>query len=249
MRAQIEVLREVFEEWLRTHDLDRDCWVYSQAEWTAKGETMMADAELVIAFENELVTMLNYGSTWDVESEMQDLAGGFGYYFEIGNVWNIGFYPLEDWPELPPTTLPYAQLLRDARWTAKRERIVRRCAGQCEDCGQHAARLEVHHCYYRFGRHPWQYPDAALLALCRPCHVVRPKVELLWRTLMPRLTTIELQQLREFLIDGLYWFDRSRFFALLDAICDPDADRAASLNALLATWSHPEERGERPVQS
>lgn len=249
LRAQIEILREVFEEWLRVHDLDYDYWVYTRDEWLARGEAVFGSTvatcpELVIAFENQLVDILNYTGRWDIEDELQDLAGGFGYYFEFGHHWNIGFYPLEEWPPLPPANAPYSKLLEDRRWRAKRERIVSRCNRLCEDCGQPGERFEVHHCYYRFGRYPWQYPDAALLALCRACHEARAKVELEWRGFMHRLKMSELRALKESLDGCLYWFDRTRLFSFLESLSANDAKQLGKLMWLLETRGHPEERGQ-----
>jgi len=56
--------------------------------------------------------------------------------------------------------------------------------------------LEVHHCYYRYGRLPWQYPDGALLALCPHCHKSRTKAELRFRMFMTQLKTESLDQMR-----------------------------------------------------
>ncbi len=240
MRAQIEVLREVFEEWLRVHDLDYDYWIFTRDEWRHRGETVITCAELIIAFENQLVNILNWTGPWAIEEELQELAGGFGYYFEMGHHWNIGFYPLEDWPPLPPAKATYADLLKDQRWTAKRGRIVTRSAGRCENCGSLTERLEVHHCYYRFGRYPWQYPDASLLALCRGCHEARAKLELEWRGFMPRLKTCELGDLKKALDKALYWLDRKRLFSFLATLSAHDVKQVDKLRWLLATHGHPD---------
>jgi hypothetical protein len=196
-KEQIDILKEVFEEWLQIHDLDYDFWIFSGDEWRARGEELLQKAELVIAFENQLVSILNYTGPWDVEDELQDLAHGFGYYFEIGHTWNIGFYPLDKVEALPPHSTPYPQLLRDSRWQAKRQRILLRSAGRCEECGTEGQSFDVHHCYYRFGRLPWQYPDGALLALCRSCHDKRGKTELRFRMFMTHLKIGSLEQIRK----------------------------------------------------
>lgn len=248
MRVQIEILREVFEEWLRVHDLDYDYSVYTRDEWLARGETIFGSdpttcAELVIAFDNQLVDILNYTGQWEVEDELQDLASGFGYYFELGHHWNIGFYPLDEWPALPPANASYSDLLKDQRWTAKRSRIIRRAGAKCEDCGKAGELLEVHHCYYRFGRYPWQYPDAVLLALCRSCHESRAMIELEWRGFMPRLKVHELRKLHSTLDQCLYWFDRQRLFAFLVSLGKHDAPLVERLKWLLETHGHPDERG------
>ncbi len=244
MRAQIEILNEVFKEWLRIHDLDYDYWIYTRDEWLGRGEEIFKCAELIIAFDNQLIDILNYTGPWEIEEELQDLAGGFGYYFEMGNHWNIGFYPLEDWPPLPARDVAYLELLRDTRWADKRKRIITRSSGKCEDCGSGSEPLDVHHCYYRYGRYPWQYPDAALLALCRKCHEFRTEIELEWRGFMPRLKTSELQNLKETLDKCLYWFDRDRLFVFLSTLSRHDVQQSKRLGWLLETRSHPAEREE-----
>ena len=170
MRAQIEILKEVFEEWLRIHGLDYDYWIYTPEEWKVRGEKYLNDAGLVIILENQLFNIFEFLSNGEIEDELQDLAGGFGYYLEKAYHCMIGFYPLDEVAPLPPANASYAELLNDPRWSEKRCRIIERSGGRCEECGSQDGRLEVHHCYYRFGRFPWQYPDASLLALCRDCH-------------------------------------------------------------------------------
>lgn len=64
----------------------------------------------------------------------------------------------------------YQILLRDPRWQVKRGEILKARNYRCEDCGATRTRLEVHHGYYRVGRMPWEYPDAALHVLCSDCH-------------------------------------------------------------------------------
>jgi hypothetical protein len=146
-RQQIEILKEAFEEWLQIHDLDNDFWFYTGDQWRARGEQVLQKAEAVFAFENQLVNILNWTGPWSIEEELQDLAGGFGYYFEMGHHWNIGFYLLEGLSDLPHESTLYVDLLRHRLWESKRKRILSRSGGRCEDCGEQA--VDVHHCYYR----------------------------------------------------------------------------------------------------
>src|SRR5262249_7053067 len=95
-KEQIDMLKEAFEEWLQIHELDYDFWIYTGDEWRARRERVLQEAEAVLAFENQLVSILNYTGPWDIEDELQDLAGGFGYYIEMGHHWNMGFYPLDN---------------------------------------------------------------------------------------------------------------------------------------------------------
>lgn len=220
IRAQIDVLREVFVEWLMLHEFDYDFWIYTQAEWSARegDENYLKGAELIIAFDNSLYEYFNYPQKYSVEDELQDLAAGFGYYFEFGHHWNIGFYPLEGWPPLPPPNASYADRLNDFRWQAKRTRILKRCENRCEECGAEGKPLQVHHCYYRYGREPWQYPDGALLALCRECHEKRADAELRFRLFAPTVRTEDLQLLERVVRHSQYWFDRDDFCDFLTTL-------------------------------
>jgi hypothetical protein len=90
MRVQLDVLREVFEEWLRIHEINYDFRFYTPEEWAAKegADHLLQGAELMLAFDNDLVNWLNLGTS--VPDELQDLSEGFGYYYELGHAWNMG---------------------------------------------------------------------------------------------------------------------------------------------------------------
>lgn len=195
-REQLDILREAFEEWLQIHDLDYDFHIYTGDAWRARGEKVLQGAEAILTFENQLVSILNYTGPWNIEDELQDLSAGFGYRFEMGHHWNLGFYRLDEVRQMPSLGTSYSLLLRDPRWLAKRQRILSRCSGNCEECGSSGKGLEVHHCYYRYGRLPWQYPDGALLALCGDCHDRRGKTELRFRMFMPRLKLGTIERIR-----------------------------------------------------
>ena len=60
------------------------------------------------------------------------------------------------------------------RWKEKREKILKRDGYKCRWCGS-IDDLQVHHKYYN--KYPdgsrvraWDYPDDALIVLCRDCH-------------------------------------------------------------------------------
>ncbi len=245
MRAQIEILSEVFTEWLRLQGLDYDFWIYTRKEWAERKEDVLQGAELVLAFENQLVSILNYSGHWEAEEALQELAAGFGYYFKMGHQWNIGFYPLDNWPPLPPPGTPYEELLKDSRWQAKRKTILKRANGRCEDCEIPSRSLDIHHCYYRYERCIWQYPNAAFLALCPKCHKKRKEEELAWRGFMPRMRIGELQTLRESLERSLYWYDRRALFTFLNSLPQASGEGMQTLGSLLATRGHPENREKK----
>ncbi|MCM1070771.1 MAG: HNH endonuclease [[Clostridium] fimetarium] len=74
--------------------------------------------------------------------------------------------------------LSYAEKLEDENWSKKRYEILRRDNCQCRMCGA-SKQLEVHHRFYIYKADPWEYPNDALVTLCRSCH------ELVHKTLPP----------------------------------------------------------------
>jgi len=60
---------------------------------------------------------------------------------------------------------------RDPRWQRKRLEILQRDDFKCQaECGAAGKELHVHHFYYVSGRAPWEYPNDALITLCKDCH-------------------------------------------------------------------------------
>lgn len=64
----------------------------------------------------------------------------------------------------------YRQRLRDPRWQRKRLEILQRDGWRCRHCGATTRELQVHHVRYVRGKQPWEYPESALVTLCRDCH-------------------------------------------------------------------------------
>jgi hypothetical protein len=71
----------------------------------------------------------------------------------------------------------YAEKLRDPRWRERRLEILERAQFRCEECGEEAVTLHVHHKVYRRGAEPWEYFDHELIALCEGCHADRHAIE------------------------------------------------------------------------
>lgn len=63
----------------------------------------------------------------------------------------------------------YEEQLKTEEWKEKRMTIIYRDMGMCQHC-MSSKNLDVHHKYYLEGKKAWEYPDAALLTLCRSCH-------------------------------------------------------------------------------
>jgi hypothetical protein len=200
---RLERLKDALCEWLIRNELHGDIRFYSKHEWLERGEEYHNDADLILVFEGQLYAILNFGGDID---EFDDYIESFGFYYELGNAWNMGFYPIPDYNFAEPSG-SYAQKLRDDRWKQKSTLVRKRAGNRCQDCGSND-RLEVHHCYYtsqRDGHEPWQYPLSALRCLCRSCHLRRAKAEMRMRAYLARLKTNELDQLRDGLDNAIYW--------------------------------------------
>ena len=68
----------------------------------------------------------------------------------------------------------YDSLLKTNEWRNKREKILYRDGYKCRWCGS-MFDLNVHHKYYSAYPNgvlvkPWDYPDDALITLCKDCH-------------------------------------------------------------------------------
>lgn len=231
MKANVLRLRAALEEWLIRNELDLDTKFFSAAEWRAKDEDFHHDAELVLVFEGSLHTILNHGG--DTE-EFDDYIASFGFWYELGNSWNMGFYPEEDY-DFSPSVGTYSQKLQDPRWKAKAEKVKKRAGYKCQDCGSNH-RLEVHHCYYTpmsAGHEPWEYPLSALRCLCHGCHELRANEESRMRAYLARLTTTDLVGLRKHYDNATYWFEQGAVLEFLAALNHKDESAQAALAKLL----------------
>lgn len=78
--------------------------------------------------------------------------------------------------EVPIVEKPYEELLKDPRWLKKRLHILNTKGYTCLKCGS-KDNLQVHHLYYEKNKNgkwknPWDYPDEALVVLCKDCHML-----------------------------------------------------------------------------
>lgn len=233
MPTNIQRLRVAIEEWLIRNDLDLDTSFYEMAAWLARGEDYLNDAELVLVFEGGLHTMLNFGG--DTE-EFEDYIESFGYYFEQGHSWNMGFYPIPDY-DFSPARGTYSQKLQDPRWKAKSERVKSNANWTCQDCGASPPpKLETHHCYYtnmRDGNEPWEYPLSALRCLCPACHTARAKSESRMRAYLARLTNSQINELKAGLDSAFYWFREDAVIQFLSRLRNKDEDVLSAVQELL----------------
>lgn len=65
----------------------------------------------------------------------------------------------------------YYKDLKHPNWTSKKEEILERDNHMCQLCGS-IDNLHVHHLYYYkdFYVAPYDYPNDALLTVCKHCH-------------------------------------------------------------------------------
>ncbi len=73
------------------------------------------------------------------------------------------------------TELTYEELLNTAEWHARRIQVLVRDRYECQHCGCEGTGvdnhvLQIHHRYYVINKLPWDYPDDALMTLCKECH-------------------------------------------------------------------------------
>lgn len=80
----------------------------------------------------------------------------------------------------------YRQKLKDPRWQRKRLEILNRDSWKCQLCGATDKELQIHHRYY-VNCEPWDYPNAALVALCGPCHHTESQIQTDYRDLQKHL--------------------------------------------------------------
>ncbi|SMO96020.1 HNH endonuclease [Fodinibius sediminis] len=234
-KNQIEKLEITLSDWLHRHDLHHDTHFYTPDEWAERGEEFLTDSDLILVFENGLFDLINYYSHDPLYKELDDLIEGFGYYFELGHAWNMGFYSLEILDiELPtiPKGASYREKLTDQRWIKKREKVRDRAGNKCIFCGKDHS-LEVHHTYYRYGWEPWEYPLDSLMCLCSDCHKERAKQEFRFRTFMPNLTRKELKLLRKGISSLLNRFEREDVEALISSFQKSTDDMETALSTLI----------------
>ncbi len=146
----------------------------------------------------------------------------------------MGFYPIPGY-NYTPLRCTYRQKLQDPRWI-KKTKLVKELAGwKCQDCGK-SDRLETHHCYYtvmREGNEPWEYPLSALRCLCHSCHRTRSKAESRMRAYMAKLTTTQIDSLRESLDRAFYWFESGAVIELLAKLGHSDEKIMLAFTELL----------------
>jgi hypothetical protein len=211
MKSRKEQLIESIKLYLRKNDLDKDTTLYSIEEWKKREEKYLNDSEFVIISEGGLNFILNYGDSY----EFYDLIESFGYFMEMGHNWSYGFYFDEEITENRISkNLTYSEKLKDKRWQNKRNAVKEKADFKCQDCGSDK-NLEIHHCYYKFGLEPWQYPIDSLRCLCSNCHEIRGKVEMELKAKMADLTTEDLKVISKLIYGGMKYYPENKVLHLI----------------------------------
>lgn len=231
MQANLIRMQHALKEWLVKEEIIGDATFFSVREWTERGEPYLTDSLLILAFDSSsLYHMLNYGGD---TSEFDDLIESFGFWYELGNAWNLGFYPVERY-DFTPTFGTYSQKLTDQRWQQKARSVKERAGHLCEDCGE-SKPLEAHHCYYanmREGYEPWEYPFSAFRALCRECHRKRDLTEIRMRAFAASLKQEQIEALIPALKHAMYWYKPHAVFEGLAALGPDDKHRIEAMEKL-----------------
>ncbi len=205
MKENLLRMQHAITEWMIKDELLGDGCFIPIEEWRSRGESLLEDAELILAIDGcSLHGLLNLGGD---TTEFDDLIESFGFWYELGHTWSVGFHSIDDY-DFTPTKGSYANKLQDPRWRRKANLVKDQANHRCQDCGS-ADQLDAHHCYYtnmRQGFEPWEYPLSAFRALCRQCHTTREREEIRMRAFCASLTHSELAQIRAGLHHAHYWF-------------------------------------------
>ena len=225
MKEKRDKLIETLKLWLEKNDIMGETHFYTIEEWLEREEEYHNESEFVITTEGGLFYILNFGDQKQ-HLEFEDIVLSFGFFYELGNAWNIGFYydeNLEIIDDSKESIKTYSDKLQDLRWQDKRNLVKSNAEYRCQDCGA-STNLEVHHCYYQYGREPWEYPLDSLRCLCRNCHEKRGKLETVIRAKFADLRFDELEIFKKLISKSILAYNRVAFFEFLNSIGNVDGD-------------------------
>ncbi|WP_447881737.1 hypothetical protein [Serratia fonticola] len=214
MLKNLARMKHALTEWAIKEGILNEAVFLTQKEWNARGEKLHNDALMVLVIDGSgLFSLLNEG--WDT-TEFEDLIESFGFWYEQGYSWSMGFYSIDNY-DYSRLTGTYTSKLRDPRWLRKAALVKDEAGHRCQDCGANG-RLEAHHCYYTtmsLGYEPWEYPLSAFRALCPTCHDTRPIPEIRARAFLARLSQSQLTGLLDGLDNGFNRFEADSFIQFM----------------------------------
>ncbi|EOC0011591.1 HNH endonuclease [Cronobacter turicensis] len=231
MLKNLNRMKHALTEWAIKEGMLDDAQFISQKEWHERHEVLHEDALLVMVIDGSgLYSLFNTGCDL---TEFEDLVESFGFCYEQGYAWSIGFYPIEnyDYRRLSGT---YASKLQDQRWQRKAALVKKEAGYICQDCGAKGS-LEAHHCYYAImsqGFEPWEYPLSAFRALCHTCHETRPVPEIRIRAFLARLSQSQLTGLIDGLDNGFNRFEVDSFIQFIKKATFDQKQMDEALNLL-----------------
>ena len=214
MLKNLARMKHALTEWAIKESILDDASFLTHKEWNDRGEKIHNDALMVLVIDGSgIFSLLNNGCD---TTEFDDLVESFGFWYERGYSWSLGFYPTDnyDYRRLNGT---YTFKLLGPRWLRKAALVKSAAGHQCEDCGEQG-RLEAHHCYYTtmsLGYEPWEYPLSAFRALCPTCHITRPIPEIRARAFLARLNQSQLSRLLDGLDNGFNRFEADSFIEFM----------------------------------
>jgi hypothetical protein len=105
-RPHLMQLREAVEAWVRHRLLGDEYLIWRTPDYWAElhfDPEMHDGADLILIFEElgSLVDILNYEIEDWAYAELSELAGKYGYGWELGHSWNIGFFKEENDSVIP----------------------------------------------------------------------------------------------------------------------------------------------------
>lgn len=106
---EMEKLKEEIIELFKSYELYLDCTIYCCGKrycYNGSGLEKVEDADvteyldycnpdtLSIAFDGDIYDVFNYGLFPSCEEKFSKLIGKYGYYYELGNAWNLSLYEI-----------------------------------------------------------------------------------------------------------------------------------------------------------
>ncbi len=91
MKEKRDKLIQALRLWFEKNDLSRETHFYTIEEWRQREEEYHNESDFVITTEGGLFYILNFGDEKQY-LEFEDLVLSFGFFYELGNAWNIGFF-------------------------------------------------------------------------------------------------------------------------------------------------------------
>ena len=77
----------------RLIETDKD-WVIEEGYLGSDYTEYANDDTLTMTFEGPFFEVMNYGTNYELYDKFDKLLQSFGYYYELGNAWNLALYEI-----------------------------------------------------------------------------------------------------------------------------------------------------------